>query len=53
MKWLTHEVVTGVIVYAATDDPMAAVYSMAGAIIPDKVEGNPFKRHLSHRGWSH
>ena len=53
MKWLTHEVVTGVLVYAATDDPMAAVYSMAGAIIPDKVEGNPFKRHLSHRGWSH
>ena len=53
MKWLTHEVVTGVIVYAATDDPLAAVYSMAGAIVPDKVEGNPFKRHLAHRGWSH
>lgn len=59
MKWLTHEVVTGVIVYAATDDPMAAVYSMAGAIVPDKVEGNPFRRRslfgfrCAHRGWSH
>lgn len=53
MKWLTHEVVTGVLVYTVTEDPMAAVYSMAGAIIPDKVEGNPFRRNLTHRGWSH
>ena len=59
MKWLTHEVVTGVIVYAATEDPMAAIYSMAGAIVPDKVEGNPFQRRslfgirCAHRGWSH
>ncbi len=53
MKWLTHEVVTGVIVYTVTDDMLAAVYSMAGAIIPDKVEGNPFRRNLTHRGWSH
>lgn len=53
MKWLTHEVVTGVLVYTVTEDPMAAVYSMAGAIIPDKVEGNHFRRNLTHRGWSH
>ena len=41
MKWINHEVVTGVIVYAATDDLLLTIYSMAGAIVPDKLEGMP------------
>lgn len=41
MKWVNHQVLTGVIVYAATDDMLLTIYSMAGAILPDKVEGNP------------
>lgn len=58
MKWITHEVVTGVVVFAAFDDPLLAVYSMAGAIFPDKVEGSPASSGWSswrsrHRGWSH
>lgn len=58
MKWVNHEVVTGVIVYAATQDPLSAVYSMAGAILPDKLEGNPrsgnyWKWRRRHRGWTH
>lgn len=39
MKWVNHQVLTGVIVYAATDDMLLTIYSMAGAIFPDKVEG--------------
>ena len=58
MKWITHEVVTGVIVFAATNDALLSVYSMAGAIIPDKIEGSPQSIGWSswrsrHRGWSH
>lgn len=58
MKWVNHEVVTGVIVYAATQDLMSAFYSMAGAILPDKIEGNPrssdyWSWRSRHRGWSH
>ena len=41
MKWVNHQVLTGVIVYAATDDMLLTIYSMAGAIFPDKVEGSP------------
>ncbi|SFT68376.1 inner membrane protein [Selenomonas sp. GACV-9] len=58
MKWVNHEVVTGVIVYAAVQDPLPALYSMAGAIMPDKLEGNPrsndyWSWRSRHRGWSH
>ncbi|WP_302609374.1 metal-dependent hydrolase [uncultured Mitsuokella sp.] len=58
MKWVDHQVLTGVIVYAATDDLLLTVYSMAGAIFPDKVEGSPRAGHYwswrsRHRGWSH
>ena len=58
MKWVNHEIITGVIVYAATENPLAAVYSMAGAILPDKIEGNPgsgsyWSWRSRHRGWSH
>ena len=58
MKWVNHEIVTGIIVYAAVQDPLLALYSMAGAILPDKVEGSPRGRDYwswrsRHRGWSH
>ena len=58
MKWVNHEIVTGVIVYTAVQDPLLALYSMAGSIIPDKVEGNPRSTNYwswrsRHRGWSH
>ena len=59
MKWINHQVVTGVIVYTVTEDLLFASFSMAGAIFPDKVEGNPrggisFRKWRSrHRGWSH
>ena len=59
MKWLNHEVVTGVIVYTATNDVLCSIYAMAGAVIPDKLEGNPgtgsayWRWRSRHRGWSH
>lgn len=57
MKWVNHEIVTGVIVYGATGDLLSTVFSMAGAIFPDKVEGRPGTNYWSwrarHRGWSH
>lgn len=59
MKWVNHQVVTGVILYAVTEDLLLTACGMAGAILPDKVEGNPRGGLLSlgwrsrHRGWSH
>ena len=58
MKWVNHEIVTGVIVYAVVQEPLLALYSMAGAILPDKLEGNPrsgnyWSWRSRHRGWSH
>ena len=59
MKWVNHQIVTGVVVYTATQNLLFAAYSMAGAILPDKMEGNPrtAKNYWSwrskHRGWSH
>ena len=59
MKWLNHQVVTGVIMYAATEDLLLTACGMAGAILPDRVEGNPRRGLMSlgwrsrHRGWSH
>lgn len=58
MKWVNHQIVTGVIVYTIVQDPLPAIYSMGGAIIPDKIEGNPrsgnyWQWRSRHRGWSH
>ena len=57
MKWVNHEIVTGVIVYGATGDLLSTAFAMAGAIFPDKVEGRPGTNYWSwrarHRGWSH
>ena len=58
MKWVSHQIVTGVAVFAATDDMLLTAAAMAGAIFPDKVEGNPragscWLWRSRHRGWSH
>ena len=38
MKWVNHEIVTGVIVYGATGDFLATAFSMAGAIFPQGAD---------------
>lgn len=62
MKWINHQIVTTVAVYAVTEDLMLSVASACGTLIPDKIEGNHFdkkyfwqfwKWRMTHRGWSH
>lgn len=59
MKWISHEIVSSVIVYAATDNLLYTAYSMIGTMLPDKLEGDPRKAadywswRSRHRGWSH
>lgn len=60
MKWISHQIATGFIVYAATDDALFVASSILGAVIPDKVEGSPPKENKAywkwrnrHRTWSH
>lgn len=60
MKWVNHMMVTGAIVYAATADPLLAVYSIAGSVLPDRLEGKPPKSkkdywqwRQKHRTWTH
>ena len=59
MKWINHQIVTGMAVYAATGNLLFAACSMAGAVLPDKIEGNPreaasyWSWRSRHRGWSH
>ena len=60
MKWINHQIVTGFIVYAATDDALFVASSIVGAVIPDRVEGSPpqesrayWKWRKNHRTWSH
>ena len=60
MKWLNHQIVTGFIVYAATDDALFVASSIVGAVLPDRVEGSPPKESKAywawrkrHRTWSH
>lgn len=60
MKWMNHQVVTGFIVYAATDNALFVASSIVGAVLPDRVEGEPpkeskeyWKWRKNHRTWSH
>ena len=60
MKWINHQIVTGFIVFAATDNALFVASSIVGAVIPDKVEGSPPKENKAywawrkrHRTWSH
>nr|WP_231038566.1 hypothetical protein [Pectinatus haikarae] len=52
--------VTGTIVYAVTADPLLAVYSIAGSVLPDRLEGKPpqnkkdyWRWRKKHRTWTH
>jgi hypothetical protein len=59
LKWINHQILTGVAVYTATGSLLFAAYGMAGAVLPDKMEGNPrnaknyWHWRSRHRGWSH
>ncbi len=60
MKWINHQIVTGFIIYAATNDALFVASGIIGAVIPDKVEGQPpqeskayWKWRKNHRTWSH
>lgn len=60
MKWINHQIVTGFIVYAASDNALFVASSIVGAVLPDKVEGSPpqesrayWKWRKNHRTWSH
>ncbi len=60
MKWISHQIVTGFLVYAATDNALFVASSVIGAVIPDRVEGSPpresrayWKWRRNHRTWSH
>ncbi|MBR6012363.1 MAG: metal-dependent hydrolase [Selenomonadaceae bacterium] len=60
MKWINHQIVTGFIIYAATDNALFVASGIFGAVIPDRVEGSPpkesaayWKWRKSHRTWSH
>ena len=56
---MNHQILTGAVVYAASGNLLYAMYSMAGSILPDKLEGNPqtqrnyWKWRSRHRGTSH
>ena len=60
MKWINHQILTGFIVYAATDNALCVASSIVGAVIPDRVEGSPPREKNAywawrrrHRTWSH
>lgn len=59
MKWVSHEIVTGMAVYAWTGSLVPTACAMAGAVLPDWIEGKgggmrlPWRGLLAHRGWSH
>jgi len=60
MKWINHQIVTGFIVYAVSDNALFVASSIVGAVLPDKVEGSPpqesrayWKWRKNHRTWSH
>ena len=39
MKWVSHEVVTGMAVYTLTGSLVPTACAMAGAVLPDWIEG--------------
>ncbi|MGL6015248.1 MAG: metal-dependent hydrolase [Selenomonadaceae bacterium] len=59
MKWISHEILTGAAVYAFSGDILYAMFSMAGSVLPDKMEGSPqaqrsyWSWRSRHRGTSH
>lgn len=58
MKWVSHKVITGSIVFAVTGSPVMSVFSALGSVFPDAVEGFPNEANYArwrknHRQLSH
>ena len=52
MKWLNHEIVTGILVYAfAGGDFASTLAAMAGGLFPDMLEGRPSEHENELRKW--
>ena len=51
MKWVNHQLVTTVLVYAATDSILYAGYSFLGSVLPDILEGRPPKESKAYWKW--
>jgi inner membrane protein len=41
MKWTTHKLLTGSLIYALTGNPLTAIVAASGSILPDSIEGFP------------
>jgi hypothetical protein len=58
MKWTSHKLLTGAIIFAITGNPIAALATAVGSTIPDAVEGIPtesnyYRWRARHRQVSH
>ena len=56
MKWISHKIITGIVIHTITGDVFATFASMAGSIMPDAIEGSPDNNPLwrkYHRGLTH
>lgn len=51
MKWVNHQLVTTVLVYAGTDSILYAAYSFFGSVLPDRLEGKPPKESKAYWRW--
>ena len=50
MKWVSHEIVTGMAVYTWTGSLVSTACAMAGAVLPDWIEGKGGGVRLPWRG---
>lgn len=58
MKWISHKVLTGSLVYAVSGDPFMGWVAAIGSILPDAIEGFPTESNYNawrarHRQLSH
>lgn len=53
MKWKSHQLITGMAVWAITDNPILAGIAMQGAVLPDALEFCIPKSLVPHRTWTH
>lgn len=50
VKWITHEAVTGTFAYMSTGSVMLTACAMAGAVLPDWIEGDPLAA-MDYKTW--
>lgn len=53
MKWTSHKILTGAIVFAFTGNAMASIFAAAGSILPDAIETQNRANRNNHRKISH